>query len=139
MKLATLVIRFQTRALPREEWNHAAHLGLALWTLRRRPFEAAMDELRFEIRAYNAAQGIVSGPSSGYHETITAFFARAVRQFLQQHPGNDDDEDALWAQLLETWGDKNVILAFYSRRALFATPARRELWPPDLQPLPFEP
>ncbi|HEX8464618.1 MAG TPA: hypothetical protein VF627_08370 [Abditibacterium sp.] len=136
MTLETLIHQFHARTLPREAWNHRAHLGVALWTLRRFPIEAALQELRVGIVVYNASGGVESGPFSGYHATITQFFALAVADFLL-HDSNCDDEDELWAQLNEKWGDKSLIFSFYSRRALFSPASRAAFAPPDLAPLPF--
>ena len=98
--------------------------------------EEALERLRVGIGAYNASIGVESGPFSGYHATITRFFALAVEEFLLHNPDGDDDE--LWAQLNEKWGDKTRIFGFYSRRYLFSPASRASFAPPDLRLLPFD-
>ena len=135
-RLEDLVAQFRARILPREKWNHHAHLGVALWVLQRMPLDDALVWLEREISAYNAATGVENGPFSGYHETLTQFYTRAVAAFLEQ---NRDAVagDALWEQLIEKWGDKNAVFAFYSRRGLFSPASRARFAPPDRCPLPF--
>lgn len=133
--LESVVAHFQAHTLPRENWNHRAHLGLALWTLRRFSFDESLEWLRREITDYNESVGIHNGPFSGYHETLTQFYLRAVAACLKELESTD--ADTLWAQLSEKWGDKNAIFAYYSRRHLFAPSTRAHFAPPDLRPLDF--
>lgn len=132
--LETLVAHFEARTLPREAWTHRAHLGLALWTLQRFSPEDSLEFLRREISDYNQEIGVINGPFSGYHETMTQFYLRAVAAFLKQQ-NNENDLDELWAQLSEKWGDRNAIFAYYSRRHLFSPSTRAHFAPPDLRPL----
>ena len=135
--LETLVARFHGRDLPRREWTHRVHLGVALWTLQRFPFEAALKLLRSEIQSYNESIGLANDPFSGYHETLTQFYARAVAAFLKHRQHEATGSDELWAQLQQQWGDKNAIFTYYSRRHLFSPRTRAEFTPPDLRPLDF--
>ncbi len=73
---------FLDRRLPKAEWTHAAHLQVALWHLRQYTPEQTLTRLREAIRAYNDATGVVNGPDSGYHETITQFYVGAVARFV---------------------------------------------------------
>ncbi len=141
MTLETLVAQFHQQSLPREAWTHRAHLGVALWTMQHFPFDQALERLRREIKAYNESVGVVNGPFSGYHETLTHFYLRAVATFSAQlsaeKSGNKTDLDDLWMQLAEKWGDKNAIFAYYSRRHLFSPSSRARFAAPDLRPLDF--
>jgi hypothetical protein len=136
MTLSLLIEQFQARTLPRELWNHQAHLGVALWMLRHFEFDEAINQLRRDIRAYNESIGVENGPFSGYHETITQFFARAVQNFLAQHPQEENNEK-LWSELVTEWGNKNLVLGYYSKRYLFSPSARVQWSEPDLRPFNF--
>jgi hypothetical protein len=135
MDLETLVAQFHDHTLPRESWSHHAHLGLALWALKRFEFEAALAHLQVEITAYNRSVGVENGPFSGFHVTITHFFLQAVQHSLLQMEVEDLDEQ--WSKLTEIWGEKNVIFRYYSRRHLFSPSTRAHFAPPDLRPLDF--
>mgnify|MGYP003545029122 CR=1 FL=1 len=50
--------RFENQSLPRDQWNHRAHLKVAYLYLTRGPFDAALGQIRAGIRAYNAAHAI---------------------------------------------------------------------------------
>jgi hypothetical protein len=134
--LATRVEQFQARTLPHEQWNHEAHLCIALWTLHHFEWDEAIFRLRQEISSYNESIGVHNGPFSGYHETITHFFARAVQHFLRQHP-EEEDLEKLWPALISQWGDKNLVLRYYSKRYLFSPATRAQFAPPDLRPFDF--
>lgn len=146
-QLEPLIEHFYARTLLREEWNHRAHLGVALRVLRESAREsspaacpeAALNHLRREITAYNQSIGLENGPFSGYHETLTRFYLGATTAFLAEYDASGaDDEDELWAQLIAKWGDKNAVFAYYSRRYLLSPSASACFAPPDLRPFPFQ-
>jgi hypothetical protein len=72
-----LVARFEDGTLPKAEWTHRAHLAVALWYGTRLPFEEALVAMRDGIQRNNAAHGVVTTPTGGYHETITRFYMRS--------------------------------------------------------------
>ena len=77
--LRDLVAGFEDGTLPREEWTHAAHLTMALWYLVNYPDDTeSVRRIRDGIKHYNAAVGVVSTPTSGYHETLTRYYVHVV-------------------------------------------------------------
>jgi hypothetical protein len=80
--VAALVAGFEDCTLPYPNWTHRAHLAVAVSSLQQRPFPAALDRVRERIQVYNRTRG--SG--TGYHETITTLFMRAVAAYLTRHP-----------------------------------------------------
>jgi hypothetical protein len=72
-----LLRAFEACTLPRSQWNHAAHLTVALWYLVRYSPSEAIQRIRSGIQRYNAAAGIVTTNNSGYHETLTLFWIHA--------------------------------------------------------------
>ena len=106
------------RSLPFSEWTHAGHLTAAYVLTRRLGPTGALDALRAAIPAYNAA---VHGPDantdrSGYHETITCYYAWAVASVLADGGGLDD-------VLADPRTRREAAAAYWRRETLFATTA----------------
>jgi hypothetical protein len=107
---------------------------VALWHLRRHTPEQALARLREAIRAYNEATGVVNGPDSGYHETVTRFYVHVVARFLAgMDPAGSIEVQA--AALVEALGARDLPLRHWSRERLFSVEARRGWVEPDLQAL----
>jgi hypothetical protein len=125
------------RTLPKPRWTHAAHFAAAVWILLRRPDLAPERDLPEIIRAYNEATGVANTDSGGYHETVTQASLRAARAFLAALPSGTPLHQACNALLASPLGDKDWLLACWSRETLFSVKARREWVEPDLVPLQF--
>jgi len=125
---------FADRTLPRERWTHGAHLTVALWHLLQYDWPEAVTRVRAGIKAYNAAHGVRQTPTGGYHETLTLFWMRAVRAFLETGRNEGRSLVAL-ANALVASADRDLPLRHYSRELLFSTEARAGWVEPDLMPL----
>ena len=87
--------RFESAALSRSEWNHAAHLRMAYLYLKNGDsWEAVLPQVRERIRRFNAAHRNYSG----YHETITATFLLVVHHRLHQTTDGTESFDAFQSQ-----------------------------------------
>jgi hypothetical protein len=133
-EILSLVRRFEDCTLPREEWTHAAHLTVALWHLLQFDWPEASARVRARIKRYNAAHGIRTTPTGGYHETLTLFWLRAVRAFLEAER-NEARALVHLANELAATHDKSRPLAHYTRERLFSPEARAVWVEPDLKPL----
>jgi hypothetical protein len=133
-EILSLVRRFEDCTLPREEWTHAAHLTVALWHLLQYDWPEAVARVRLSIQRYNAAHGIRATPTGGYHETLTLFWMRHVRSFLEAGRNEARSLVAL-ANDLAGSADKGLPLAHYTRERLFSAEARASWVEPDLKPL----
>jgi hypothetical protein len=133
-EILALVRGFDERILPRQEWTHAAHLTVGLWYLLQYDWPEAVSRVRAGIKCYNEAHGIVTTRESGYHETLTLFWLRRVRAFLD---GGRNEGRALvaLANELVAGADKNLPLEHYTRELLFSWEARARWVEPDLKPL----
>ena len=129
-----LLRRFEDCTLPREEWTHAAHLTVALWHLLQFDWPEAVARVRHGIKRYNAAHGIVTTPTGGYHETLTIFWLRVVRTFLEAER-NEARALVHLANELTATHDKSLPLAHYTRARLFSPEARANWVEPDLRSL----
>jgi hypothetical protein len=125
---------FETRALPRERWTHAAHLTVALWHLLQYEWPSAVERVRDGIRNYNEAHGVANTHERGYHETLTLFWLRHVRAFLARDYNEARPLVALANELIACSG-RDLPLEYYSRALLFSHEARARWVEPDLRPL----
>ena len=135
--LARIAAGITDRSLPKAEWTHAGHFAAVLWLLRCRPgFDGARD-MPGLIRAYNLATGVANTDSGGYHETITLASLRAAGAALAEAAPATPLHLVLDRLFAGPAGDKDWLLAYWSRERLFSPEARRRWVDPDLAPLPF--
>ena len=133
-EVLSLLRRFDDCTLPRDEWTHAAHLTVALWHLLEYDWEEAVSRVRVRIQRYNAAHGIRTTPTGGYHETLTIFWMRRVRAFLEEGRNEARSLVALANDLADS-ADSRLPLEYYTRERLFSTEARAAWVEPDLKSL----
>ena len=81
-----LLEAFERCAIPRQSWNHQAHVRVAWLHLRRAPFAQAVRELGTGIRKLNAVLGVLEGPTMGYHETLTCLHVRDMGHHAVERP-----------------------------------------------------
>ncbi|MES1171745.1 MAG: hypothetical protein ABUL77_00785 [Bacteroidota bacterium] len=137
--LDRLAEEFQSQAIPRERWTHAAHLSVGAWHVDRFGADEAIARLRTGIRALNDRHGTANTTTSGYHETITVAYARLIEEFLAAFaPGLllAARVDHLLASPLS---QPSFLLRFWSRPSLMSEAARAAWVPPDLAPLGLPP
>ena len=132
-EVEALVRDFKSGALPRERWTHHAHLVVALWYVHHYNWEIAVRMVRARIKFYNACHGIANTPSGGYHETITIFWLRMVRDFHDRAWTPNYSLAILANELLHRLGDKNLPLTYYSRERLLSLEARVKWIEPNLK------
>lgn len=130
-EVEAVVRKFEACAISPSDFKHHAHLTVALWYLWRLSMTdatARMRESLFRFLKHHGAQG--------YNETITIFWLRVVRNFLDdQSPSHNLMEMA--NELTATYQDSRLIFDYYSKE-LLATQEARDGWiEPDLQPLDF--
>jgi hypothetical protein len=128
------VAAFLACTLPRAEWTHHAHLRVGTWHVVKYGAAAALPLLRERISRYNESVGTVNSDDSGYHETVTAFYVKAIAATIVDcGPAMNIDDLAAW--VIERIGAKEYPLRYYSKERLFSADARRRWVTPDLQPL----
>ena len=121
-----LVDEFERLRLPKPQWTHEAHLVVCRATLQGLDPAGALAHLRGAIRAYNDATGVANTDTSGYHETLTAYYVGAVDAAAPL------SLDGLLAHPACT---RTAPLTHWSRARLFSVEARRAWVEPDLEPL----
>lgn len=135
-ELAGLVQAFEETALPRAQWDHRAHLGVALWYLFHCDEPTAARRMIQGIKRFNHARGIRTTPEGGYHETLTLFWLCVVRAFIRVHGTPGGDIVSLANGLVDRFGDRRGLAGeFYSAEVLWSPEARARWLPPDVKPL----
>jgi len=132
-----LLRRFEDRSLPFDQWTHRAHVKVAYLYLNRYPFDEALVHLRSGIKAYNAANNVPDGPTSGYNETTTAAFLHLIAAtraaYESAMPTSNADAFCDTHPQLMT---RHVLRLFYSPQRRMEPSAKSHFVPPDLAPLP---
>src|SRR5215471_12481860 len=136
LPLDELAARFQTLAIPRQEWTHAAHLRVGAWHVHHHGAEGALVRLRAGIRALNVSHGTANTETSGYHETITVAYVRLLDGFLRTFDAGVPLEDRVRQLVSGPLADRALLLRYWSKERLLSPAARLGWVPPDLAPLP---
>ncbi|HEY0079250.1 MAG TPA: hypothetical protein VGB73_11595 [Pyrinomonadaceae bacterium] len=134
-EVEALVRRFESCALSREEWTHAAHLTVALWYLLHHSWPDAVRLTRDHIKRFNHAHGILTTPTGGYHETLTLFWLTLVRRYLNDATHEDTSLVPLANNLILRYARTDLPLHYYTHERLFSPEARAGWIEPDLKSL----
>ncbi len=128
--LAALLHGFQSHTLPAAEWTHHAHLLTALMLARRLPEAELMPALREGISSYNLSTGNSNTETSGYHESITAFYAAVMAAYARATA--DMPLTLAAARLLASpLAGRDILLRAYDAETLKTVEARLGYRPPD--------
>ena len=120
--------------LPKRFWTHGAHVGVAGYFAFEENHERTFAILRDGIRHYNTCVGTANTEESGYHETLTGFWAAEVGSLVRL--GNFASRlDAVRAAVATLGEDKYRFRLFYSFDVVASRRARREWSEPDLNPI----
>ena len=127
------VEQFEAATLPDWAWTHETHLICALSVLSRFGIDNAPKEMRQRIMRYNEAVGKINSDTSGYHETVTVFWLKAVWAYLSVEGKVAFNQEAL-DKLLSSidLANRNLFLKVYSRERVLSTEARKQYVAPDL-------
>lgn len=124
---------FEAGTYPFERWDHRAHVRAA-YLYARAHGAAGLGRIRAGIQAFNAAHGVATTPTRGYHETLTVAWFRVVAA----RAGAAASWPAFAAantDLLE----KTALRRYYSVARMTSAEARAGWVEPDLEPLPPAP
>ncbi|HKX29588.1 MAG TPA: hypothetical protein VJ302_18000 [Blastocatellia bacterium] len=131
-EIEKLIRDFEAGLLPRAQWTHSAHLTVACWFLICYPEPDATRQVREGIQNYNRAVGIVTTRERGYHETLTLFWVRVVKNYLA-NVSLECSMVGLINELVARYADKNLPFEYYSRDRLMSFEARTGWLEPDLK------
>jgi hypothetical protein len=129
-----LVEAFENQTLPKAQWTHGAHLTMGFWYAAHLTPDAALNRIRAGILRLNEAHGVVTTPTSGYHETITRAYMRLIGMHLAEDLGGGEWHERV-NRVLERLGARDLLLTYYTRDRLMS-PAARAAWvAPDAREL----
>jgi hypothetical protein len=128
--LEEFVDAWERGTLPKKSWTHGAHVGVAAYFAYEYPAEVLVRVMRLGIRHYNLASGGANTEDSGYHETLTRFWANQVGNLVRSGKFGSRLEAARTA--LARFGDcSGHFRKFYNFDVLGNRRARREWVAPD--------
>ena len=131
--LERFIAAWKLGTLPKRFWTHAAHVGVAAYFAFEENHERTFAILREGIRHYNTCVGTANTEDSGYHETLTGFWAAEVGKLVRS--GNFASRlDAVRAAVAAFGEDKYRFRLFYSFDVVGSRRARREWIEPDRNP-----
>jgi len=131
-EIERLVESFESCALPTAEFDHGAHLTVALWYLAVLPTSEATRRMRAGLHCYtehNNAQAI-------YNETLTLFWLKLVRHFLVHADASRPLAERA-NELIATYHNSKLPFEYYSRELIGSPEAKHSWVEPDLRPLDF--
>ncbi|MCA1556077.1 MAG: hypothetical protein LC747_05245 [Acidobacteria bacterium] len=131
-EIERLVESFESCALPTAEFDHGAHLTVALWYLAQMPAPEATRRVRAGLHRYtrhNNAQAI-------YNETITLFWLKLVRHFLDHDNATRPLVESA-NELIATYINSKLPFEYYSRELIGSPEAKHSWVEPDLKLLEF--
>lgn len=132
-EIQRLVHAFEQGSLPNSEFNHHAHMTVALWYLMHYSYPDAVIEMRTHIRHFASAHG----QSQLYNETITLFWLKLLRHLLDRADPAAPFAETVY-RILSDWGSMLFVFKHYSQELVFSDAAKQSWVEPDLRPLGFE-
>jgi hypothetical protein len=128
--LEQFVREWERGTLPKARWTHGAHVAVAAYFAHEHSPAALLHIMRLGIRHYNLSSGTANTESSGYHETLTRFWAGVVGEFVRE--GQFASRlDAVRQALARFAQSSDYFRRFYSFDVVSDRYARREWVAPD--------
>ena len=132
-EIEAVVRGFESCTLLPSDLDHGAHLTVALWYLSRLTDAGAARAMRAGLYRFLDHHGI---GREKYNETITLFWVRRIRKFL-----NDADLNRSLADIaneaITLFGDSRLAFDYYSKERISSEAAKTAWVEPDLKPLDF--
>jgi hypothetical protein len=132
-EIERVVRGFESCRLAPSEFTHPAHLTVAAWYLTRLTVPEAAARMREGLYRFLDHHGVGRGK---YNETITLFWVKLVRKFLDGAEMNRSLLD-ITNEAIELFGGSQLIFDYYSRERVFSEEAKQAWVEPDLKPLDF--
>ncbi len=129
--LAQFIADFSSGVLPRPEWTHAAHVALCAACTVTLGSEQALEFLRTSIPRYNLSQGVANTPTSGYHETLTCFWAAIIHQCLNRCDPQLPRIEKVRFVVAELGAHRELHKLYYRSNIVASREARSRWIPPD--------
>ena len=122
---------FESCRMPKERFDHRAHVRLAYTYLVEVDTDAAVTRMRSALQAFLRHNGI---EMSKYHETMTQAWILAVRHFMASSPGCASADHFIERHPILL--DSRIMMTHYSAETLFSDEARERFVEPNLEEIP---
>ena len=131
--LQRFVEAWKAGRLPKAAWTHSAHVAMAAYFAFDHAAEATYSIMKSGIIHHNTSVGTANTEDSGYHETLTRFWAGEIGEFVRSGRFPSRFEGVRAA--VNAFGEeRDRFRKFYSFDVVRDRRARREWVPPDLSP-----
>jgi hypothetical protein len=134
-EIEAVVSGFENCTLPDSEFNHAAHLIVALSYLHRSRLTVPQAAVRIRAALYRFLDHYGEDRQK-YNETITLFWVKLVDSFLEQTDTTRPLAD-IANEMIESVGSSQTIYNYYSKERLSSEEARKTWIEPDVKPLDY--
>ncbi|MFT6246161.1 MAG: hypothetical protein ACJA0U_002532 [Salibacteraceae bacterium] len=134
IEIESLMRRFETRKLLKEEWTHEAHLVVVIDYCSTYTLSEALGLSLENISKHNESTGGINTDTDGYHETITKFWLIIADKFLENN-SFESSLEACNAFINSKFGGSKFPFTYYSENVLFSAQARHNWIEPDLKPI----
>ncbi|HEY0098036.1 MAG TPA: hypothetical protein VGB76_03680 [Pyrinomonadaceae bacterium] len=131
-EIERLVEGFEACTVAPVEFDHGAHLAVALWYLSELPAPLAEERMRAGLHRYTAHHNA----QAMYNETLTLFWLKLVRHFLARADSKRPLAER-GNELLTTYRSSKLVFEYYSRELILMPEAKTSWIEPDLKPLDF--
>jgi hypothetical protein len=132
--MSAFVRDWESGTLPKEQWTHAAHVAVGAYYAAFYS-DDALNKMRAGIFAFNASVGTLNTDSSGYHETLTVFWASIIRAAVCDIA---DPWKAAQRAVSVFGEDRDLHRLYYSFDVVASASARKNAVSPDRQgPYPY--
>jgi hypothetical protein len=128
-----LLRRFESCELAPSQFKHREHLTVALCYLLRLSDGEALARMKQSLFRFVEAHGI--NPSL-YNETLTVFWLKRVRAFVEAEGGHRALAE-LASALASECGDSRLVYEYFSKALVDSEAAKKGWVAPDLKPLDF--
>jgi hypothetical protein len=126
---------FEDCTLPDSDFDHPSHLTVALSYLHcsRLTVPQATERMRGALYRFLDHYG---EDRRKYNETITLFWIKLVRSFLDR-TNTDRPLEEITNEMIEACGGSQLIYEYYTKERLSSEEARKQWIDPDVKPLDF--
>ncbi len=132
-QLQRFVEAWKAGRLPKPEWTHAAHVGVAAYFAFDHAADATFAIMKTGILHHNTSVGTANTEDNGYHETLTRFWSSEIGEFVRAGRFGSRLE-AVRAAVATFGSERDRFRRFYSFDVVRDRRARREWVAPDLIP-----
>ena len=134
-EIIALVRGFEDCTIPDSEFNHPAHLTVALSYLHHLRLTVAETAERMRAGLYRFLDHH-GADRQKYNETVTLFWVKLVHRFLKRTAVARPTRD-IANEMIESFGDSRIIYGYYSKERLSSEEAREAWVEPDVRPLEY--